>query len=335
MEKILTIVVPSYNVEKFLNNTLDSFVCDDATMEKLEVIVVDDGSKDSTAMIGKSYSDKYPGTFKVISKENGGHGSTINCGIKNATGKYFKVVDGDDWVNTSDFVKFIALLEDCESDYIFTNYSEYYDDINEEKKITYSDFADGREFTSFSELPEGFIISMHALTIKTSILKNNNIQISEKCFYVDVEYIMYPVPFVNKITFFDLYIYMYRLNLDTQSVSVVGFQKHINDHIRVTFNMIDFLNKYSSSAECDLSKVAYIKNRAMLMILTQSSIYSSYPHSDKEKIKEFKQFDAEVKNKNAELYELSSQNSKKLALLRKFDFKLYRLIQFLSAMSNR
>ena len=70
MDKLLTVVIPSYNVEKFLNQTLDSFVCDEAAMKKFEVIVVDDGSKDNTAKIGKEYADKYPDTFRVISKEN-------------------------------------------------------------------------------------------------------------------------------------------------------------------------------------------------------------------------------------------------------------------------
>ena len=98
VEKILTITVPSYNVEKFLENTLDSFV-DERVLDAIEVLVVDDGSKDRTAEIGKGYEAKYPGTFRVISKENGGHGSTINRGIKEARGKYFKVVDGDDWVD--------------------------------------------------------------------------------------------------------------------------------------------------------------------------------------------------------------------------------------------
>ena len=94
MKKILTVTVPSYNVEKFLENTLDSFV-DERVLDDIEVLIVDDGSKDKTAEIGRKYEEKYPDTFRVISKENGGHGSTINRGIGEAKGKYFKVVDGD------------------------------------------------------------------------------------------------------------------------------------------------------------------------------------------------------------------------------------------------
>ena len=109
MEKVLTITIPSYNVEKYLNQTLDSFIQEEILAD-IEVLIVDDGSKDRTPLIGKEYEEKYPGTFRVISKENGGHGSTINRGILEARGRYFKVVDGDDWVNTGDFVKLVKPL---------------------------------------------------------------------------------------------------------------------------------------------------------------------------------------------------------------------------------
>lgn len=113
MEKLLTVVIPSYNVEQYLNQTLESFVIDSQWLEKLEILIVDDGSKDHTADIGKEYEHRYPGIFHVISKENGGHGSTINRGIQEAKGKYFKVVDGDDWVDSSGFQNFIKMLERC------------------------------------------------------------------------------------------------------------------------------------------------------------------------------------------------------------------------------
>ena len=117
MEKILTVTVPSYNVEKFLENTLDSFV-DERVLDDIEVLIVDDGSKDKTAEIGRKYEEKYPDTFRVISKENGGHGSTINRGIGEAKGKYFKVVDGDDWVDQDGFAELIQRLKTCDADYV-------------------------------------------------------------------------------------------------------------------------------------------------------------------------------------------------------------------------
>ncbi len=100
MEKLLTIVVPAYNVEKYIKNCLDSFI-DLSVLRSLEILIVDDGSTDSTASLAHTYEQKYPYSFKVLSKENGGHGSTINYAIPRATGKYFKVVDGDDWLDKS------------------------------------------------------------------------------------------------------------------------------------------------------------------------------------------------------------------------------------------
>ena len=333
MSKILTVAIPSYNVEKFLKTTLDSFLCEESVMEKIEVIVVDDGSKDGTAAIGKEYEAKYPHTFRTISKENGGHGSAVNCGIENASGKYYKIVDGDDWVNTEDFVKLVSLLEKCDSEYVFTNYYEYYDDVKRKNPVKYRRFKNGESYT-FADFADDFHIPMHALIIRTDILKDNRIKLDEKCFYVDTEYIAFPVPYVKSITYFDLYVYMYRLNLSTQSVSVTGYQRHIDDHIRVTLRLIDFYNEYSSSPEKDEYKNAYIKKLATKTTLSQSRIFSSFPYRDMENRKRFAEFDAELKKRSPEIYEATSARSKKLALLRKYNFRHYSLIQFLSKLRN-
>lgn len=333
MSKVLTVAIPSYNVEKFLRTTLDSFICEEEVMKKIEVIVVDDGSKDSTANIGREYEEKYPDTFKIISKENGGHGSAVNCGIENASGKYYKVVDGDDWVNTEDFVKLVSLLEKCSSEYVFTNYYEYYDDVKKQDKVEYGSYENGKSY-KFSDIKDMPYIPMHALVIRTDILQNNKIRLDEKCFYVDMEYISFPVPYVKSITYFDLYIYVYRLNLSTQSVSVAGFQKHIEDHLRVTRHLNEFYCQYSSSPEMEEDKKSYLKGLVTYTTLTQSTIFSSFPYRDKENRKRFARFDAELKKISPEIYEATSASSKKLTLLRKYNFKHYTFIQFLSRLRN-
>ena len=93
MQKILTITIPSYNVEAYIAATLDTMVTIN-NLDLLEILVVNDGSKDNTVAVAQQYVDKYPNSVRIIDKENGGHGSTINAGIREATGKYFKVVDG-------------------------------------------------------------------------------------------------------------------------------------------------------------------------------------------------------------------------------------------------
>ena len=122
MEKLLTIVVPAYNVEKYIKNCLDSFI-DLSVLRSLEILIVDDGSTDSTASLAHTYEQKYPYSFKVLSKENGGHGSTINYAIPRATGKYFKVVDGDDWLDKSLLPQFVQLLKHTHSDVISNDFN--------------------------------------------------------------------------------------------------------------------------------------------------------------------------------------------------------------------
>ena len=71
MQKILTIIIPTYNMEKYLHKCLNSLIVSDKSLEKLEVLIVNDGSKDSSSQIAHEYESKFPKTFRVIDKENG------------------------------------------------------------------------------------------------------------------------------------------------------------------------------------------------------------------------------------------------------------------------
>ncbi len=332
MEKILTITVPSYNVEATLEHTLDSFV-DERVLDAIEVLIVDDGSKDKTAEIGKKFEEKYPDSFRLISKENGGHGSTINRGIKEARGKYFKVVDGDDWVDREGFAKLIRRLSDCEIDYVFTNYYEVNDGTGALSPVTFSWIEKDREL-SFEKIANETRISMHALIIKTSILRDNQIRLDEHCFYVDVEYILYPIPYVKSVIYFDLYVYMYRLAQANQSVSILGYQKHLQNHIDVILHVLDYIHAYKKSSDYDKLKARYMSRRIAEMVQTQVDIFMSFPANDKEIAEKFKAFDRELKKKNTYVYEKSGQFSGMLRLLRKTNFKFYGLILAISKARN-
>lgn len=319
MEKILTITIPSYNVEKYLQQTLDSFI-DDEILNDIEVLVVDDGSKDRTATIGKAYEEKYPDTFRVISKENGGHGSTINRGIQEAKGKYFKVVDGDDWVYTEDFIKLVKALKTCNADYIVTNYYEVNDKTGEKTPREYREFQK-KDIWKFSEAAQVKQIGMHPLVIKTEILKKNQIRLDEHCFYVDVEYILYPVPYVETVQYLDLFVYMYRLAVTTQSVSLAGYQKHMQNHIDVILHLTEFFNKYQKYGEKE--KIDYIGKRIAQMVGDQITIFMSFSEKDKEMKKKFMEFDRALKAASLEIYHRSGEESGTLRLFRKMNFKCY------------
>ena len=110
MKKILTVVIPTYNMQDYLRRCLDSLIIPEEQMKQLEVLVVNDGSKDSSSAIAHEYQDKYPNTFRVIDKENGNYGSCVNRGLKEATGKYFRILDADDWFDNVELKKFVQSL---------------------------------------------------------------------------------------------------------------------------------------------------------------------------------------------------------------------------------
>ena len=125
MEKLLSIIVPVYKVEAYINKCLDSLVMDDIKlMNKLEVIIVNDGTPDRSAEMSREYVKRYPGTFRQIDKENGGHGSAWNVGLSEATGKYIRFLDSDDWLtNLNLLIKDLAV---CDADIVFNPcYKEY------------------------------------------------------------------------------------------------------------------------------------------------------------------------------------------------------------------
>ena len=170
MEKLLTIVVPAYNVEKYIKNCLDSFI-DLSVLRSLEILIVDDGSTDSTASLAHTYEQKYPYSFKVLSKENGGHGSTINYAIPRATGKYFKVVDGDDWLDKSLLPQFVQLLKPTHSDVISNDFNLVDDrtkKVTKRSKAVSNSYHYNREW-GIAEAVMDPLITIHSMTIRTDV----------------------------------------------------------------------------------------------------------------------------------------------------------------------
>ena len=123
MEKTLTISVACYNVGQFLRKTLDSLIAPEI-MDELEVLVVNDGSSDDTAEIAREYEEKYPQTFRLVDKANGGYGSTLNYSMPAARGRYFKQLDGDDWYNTEGLVRLVRFLRTATADIVLNGRTE-------------------------------------------------------------------------------------------------------------------------------------------------------------------------------------------------------------------
>ena len=328
MKKLLTISVAAYNLETMIEQNLKSFAAC-KNKDRLEVIVTNDGSKDNTASIVEKYVDEYPDVFRLINQENSGAGSTVNSGIRNATGKYFKMIDGDDWVISENLDLLLDELEKTDSDMILTNMQVYNESLKKITKYEKVGITPCRR-KDFSEVCSDLLINMHFVMYKTSILKENNILL-DNGFYTDVEYLLLPIPFVNTVDVYDLDIYVYRIARAGQSVSISSMQKHIDMHDLVLKRLINFYNNIDKNEKININIKKYIKNRISYMADVQLGTILSFNNKNtQEEVKKFNEF---IKGANSEIYELYS-NKIKCKILIRSNYKLTKLLSYIYIKKN-
>ena len=318
MEKLLTIVVPAYNVEKYIKNCLDSFT-DISVLRSMEIFVVDDGSTDKTAEIVKAYERKYPDSFKLLSKENGGHGSTINYAIPRATGKYFKVVDGDDWVDKKLLPEFINMLKHTHSDVISNDFNLVDDrsgKVTKRRKAVSNNYHYNREW-GFAEAVMDPLVTIHSMTVRTDILQKNEIRVDEHCFYEDQEYILYPIPYCTSITFSPLPLYQYRLGRSGQSVDIKMMIKRHDQHLRVLNSLFDY-NEIHGNLQTYKKK--YLERGIAEAVDDEYQIFLA-KGNDRENVEQMKKFDEMLRDRHPGVYESCSRKS--VWMMRKTDFKIF------------
>ena len=231
MNKILSFIIPSYNAAKFLDKCIPSFV-NKEVFDELDVIIVNDGSIDNTEEIAKKYCNLYPGSVRLINQENKGHGGALNTGCAAAVGKYLKVIDADDWVETQNLPEFVRLLKECDSDVVLTHHYTINISTNEVKKWKNYPKEFGKAYT-FDEIMADWksfdrSLTFHGITYNTEFYHKNAIQLSEHVFYEDHEFATIPCCYAKSITPFDLFIYDYRIGDVQQSVSDENQLKRIS-----------------------------------------------------------------------------------------------------------
>lgn len=327
-DKILTVVVPSYNAEKYLCETMPS-ILETRNKDLIDLIIVNDGSTDLTREIAERIERQYPEIVRVINKENGGHGSAVNTGIEYAVGKYFKVVDADDWVDTENLDSLIEYLQKTDVDSILSPYYKVFVD-NKENILdieVYNEFLKVQERKIYNAddffRVIGKTIGMHTITIKTDILKDNNIKLSEKMFYVDMEYITYLIPYVDTIIYFEKPIYKYRLGTSTQSVNMNSYIRNRDMHKKVIFNIVNFYN----SSKISNVKLKIIRELVLNLINKQWEIYFSM--DDKREAKrELVMFEREIIAINKDL--TTETTGLKQKIVRRSNYYLFFLAKFYS-----
>ncbi len=290
--KVLTISIAAYNAEKTIEKCLDSMV-NSRCIDDLEIIVVNDGSKDQTLEIAKRYADEFPQSVIVVDKENGGHGSTINASVIRATGKYYKIVDSDDWVETNNLEKLVEILKSEDADLVVNSYYEADYEGNHNKLIKASDYPFQEKTTyHFEDIALNFSKAhMHKMTFKTDLVRQMGPVIDENCFYVDVEYVGFLLAKVNTVEFLYFPLYDYRLGYDEQSASIKSMIKRREQHKTVIMRMTEFYD----SVRDESNRSEFLRRFVASFIGRQYKIYILMSRDDGNGKEEFIEFDKTVR----------------------------------------
>ena len=220
--KILSVVVPCYNSQDYMEGCIESIL---KGGDKVEIIIVDDGSKDRTGEIADAYAAKYPEIVKVVHQENGGHGEGINAGLKIATGRFFKVLDSDDRFGEDAFKAYLESLEGpaYEADLVMTNYVYTYHDGRKNKRIHYrASFDAERLYNSWDETRKFRIkqyVTLHSSTFRTELMRESGMVLPKHVFYEDNVMVCTVLPLTNKIYYLDRDLYLYTIGREDQSVA--------------------------------------------------------------------------------------------------------------------
>lgn len=284
MEKILSIVVPTYNMEALLPRCLDSFILQKDLMDKMEVLVVNDGSKDKSLEIALKYAQEYPNTYKVIDKSNGNYGSCINTALKVATGKYFRICDADDCYENSNLSQYLDFLISTNTDIVFTPYSTY----NGEDLVSTFDVPDGFNNGTYtldelkwnsSELSK--FRAMHTMTVKKEILVSHNYHQTEGISYTDTQFVFYSCLYAQTCTFFNSVIYLYFLGRDGQTMSQAAMVKSYMHFYENANKMIDDYIKVESQLSENRAKLLEMSYKNCLYFFATNVLYNIPYQKDK------------------------------------------------------
>lgn len=244
MQKLLTIVIPVYKVEGYINKCLDSLLMSSGLMQKMEIIIVNDGTPDNSAEMSREYVKRYPNTFRQVDKENGGHGSAWNVGLKEATGKYLRFLDSDDWL--TNLPEFLEKLESCDADVVITRLNRFFEDKNYSEvsqcphtidKVLPISKIGPEEFKEYNSI-SNFWFS----TYKTELLKPLYPLFVEGVSYDDSILFIIPLLYAKDYIAYDLVLYNYLLGREGQSMAANIQLRKIPDRIKVLRQMCSFVN---------------------------------------------------------------------------------------------
>ena len=274
--KLLSIAIPCYNSEAYMKKCVDSLLVGG---EDVEIIIVDDGSKDRTAEIADEYAATYPSIVKAVHQENGGHGAAVNAGMQHAEGLYFKVVDSDDWVKKDAYLKVLDTLRELAGgahalDMLVCNFVYEKEGEKRKKVMHYRHILPVGKLFKWEDchhFVKGHYILMHAVIFRTRLLRECGLQLPEHTFYVDNIYVFEPLPYVKNLYYLDVNLYRYYIGREDQSVNEEIMISRIDQQIRVNKILIDYLVEKKTDIMKNKRLYQYMRNY-LEIITTVSSV---------------------------------------------------------------
>lgn len=295
--KYISFVVPCYNSEEYMEKCIKSLLIG---KDDVEIIIIDDGSKDNTGKIADKYQKKYPNIVKAIHQENGGHGEGINVGLKHATGKYFKVVDSDDWLDEDAYKKLLKEIKHIDTDLVVCNYVYTYTDGRSDQVISFANVYDEGKVLTWDDIHKFKVTqypSLHSMMYKKSVLDKSNIDLPKHVFYEDNLFIYLPLVNTKTIYYLDLDLYRYYIGRADQSVQesqMIKRSSHqvlVSERVCTAYDLTKIENK----------KLRKLMTRECIFLMTIGVVFSRLAFN-KEGEKQYKELWKSVKEKNPKLY---------------------------------
>ena len=295
--KYISFVVPCYNSEEYMEKCIKSLLIG---KDDVEIIIIDDGSKDNTGKIADKYQKRYPNIVKAIHQENGGHGEGINVGLKHATGKYFKVVDSDDWLDEDAYKKLLKKIKHIDTDLVVCNYVYTYTDGRSDQVISFANVYDEGKVLTWDDIHKFKLTqypSLHSMMYKKSVLDKSNIDLPKHVFYEDNLFIYLPLVNTKTIYYLDLDLYRYYIGRADQSVQesqMIKRSSHqvlVSERVCTAYDLTKIENK----------KLRKLMTRECIFLMTIGVVFSRLAFN-KEGEKQYKELWKSVKEKNPKLY---------------------------------
>lgn len=330
MNKTLTISIAAYNVGRYIKETLNSLVLKDY-MDQYEVFIVDDGSTDNLKEVVDPFIKLYPKTFFLCQKENGGYGSTINWSIKHANGKFFKVLDGDDTIESEGLAELLDILNNTNADAIVSQAIRKFPDGQTKKIYPFIDGLAEQKLYSIPDCKDYADVAVWGYTFRTSVIRDGWIELPLHSFYTDRLFVLHTLANVKNIQYQKSVVYQYRVGLDEQSTSVKSIRKHYKEAVVVDLDSIDW---FAQNINKSCLSYQYICNRLGLNFAYTYCMFLDLPINNTN-LNELKNFALTVKNKNHEAYNFAVSKATRVKIVEKTSYIGYYFWPFLRFFRNR